>query len=53
MSVIDYTKCMHCSRIEKLAHSTTSDTKLYTDCWLCDEAGSFVVSDYITQQKIQ
>ena len=52
MNVMDYTKCMHCSRIEKLANSTSNDTKLYTDCWLCDEAGSFVVSDYTTLQKI-
>jgi len=52
MNVMDYTKCMHCSRIEKLIKSTSSDTKLDTDYWLCDEAGSFVAADYSPQQKI-
>ena len=53
MNVMNYTKCMHCKRIEKLAKLTSSDTKLHSDCWLIDEAGSFIVSDYSTQQKIQ
>jgi hypothetical protein len=48
---MNYTNCMYCSSIEKLANSTNSDTKLYTDCWLCDEVGSFVVADYTTLQK--
>jgi hypothetical protein len=51
MNVMDYTKCMHCSRIETLAHSTSSDTKLYSDCWLCEDAAPFVVSEYPTLQK--
>jgi hypothetical protein len=51
MNVMDYTKCMHCSRIETLAHSASSDTKLYSDCWLCEDAAPFVVSEYPTLQK--
>ena len=53
MNVMDYTKYMHCSRIEKLLKSTSSDTKLDTECWLYDEAVFFVVSDYTTPKKIQ
>jgi hypothetical protein len=51
MNVMDYTKCMHCSRIEKLAHATGSDAKLYTDCWLCEDAAPFMVSEYPTLEK--
>ncbi len=53
MNVMDYNKCMHCKRIEKLAKLTSSDTKLLSDCWLIDEERCFIVSDYATQQKIQ
>jgi hypothetical protein len=51
MGVMDYTKCMHCSRMEKLANSTSSDTKLYSDCWLCEEGGSFMESEYSPLRK--
>ena len=51
MNVMNYTKCMHCSRIETLAHSTSSDTKLYSDCWFCEDAAPLVVSEYPTLQK--
>jgi hypothetical protein len=51
MNVMDYTKCMHCSRIEQYANATGSDTKLYTDCWLCEDAAPFVVSEYPTLEK--
>ena len=50
MDVMDYTKCMHCNRIEKIADSTSNDTKLYTDCWYCDEAGSFIGTDSATKK---
>jgi hypothetical protein len=49
---MDCTKCMHCSRMEKLAYSTSSDTKLYSDCWFCEEKGSFKVSDYSPKKSI-
>ena len=52
MNVMNYNKCMHCRRIDKLANSTFSDTKLDSDCWLFDEAGSFIGSDYSPRQKI-
>ena len=51
MDVMDYTKCMHCNRIEKLANSTSNDTKLYTDCWYCNEAVPFVELDYTPLRK--
>ena len=52
VDVMDYTKCMHCNRMEKLANSTSSDTKLYSDCWFCEEKGYFKVSDYSLSKKI-
>ena len=51
MNVMDYTNCMHCSRIEKLTQSMGSDTKLYSDCWVCEDAAPFVVSEYPTIEK--
>ena len=51
--VMDYTKCMHCNRMEKFANSTSSDTKLYSDCWFCEDKGSFLVSDYSLFKKNQ
>ncbi len=51
MNVMDYNKCMRCSRFEKFAPAPGSDTKLYTDCWLCEDAAPFVVSEYPTFQK--
>jgi len=50
MNVVDYNKCMHCSRFEKFTHAPGSDTKLYTDCWVCEDA-PFVVSEYPTFEK--
>jgi hypothetical protein len=43
MDVMDYTKGVHCNRIEKLANSISHDTKPYSD--YCNEARSFIVSD--------
>jgi len=51
MNVMDYTKCMHCNRIETVAHSTSSDTKLYSDCWLCEDVVPFAASEYPTLNK--
>jgi hypothetical protein len=51
MNVMDYTKCMHCSRFDKFVHATGSDTKLHTDCWLCEDEAPFGVSEYQTPEK--
>lgn len=48
---MDYNKCFNCSRIDTLAKSGNNDAKIYTDCWLCNEAASFVVSDVTKSTK--
>jgi len=49
--IADFEKCISCSRIDTLAKSGNTDTKMDTDSWLSDETVSFVVSDIAKPAK--
>ena len=53
MNVINYTKYLHYSRFEKFVHATGSDTKLYADCWLCEDTAPFCSIEISDARKIR